>query len=139
MRSPWTWLKPGLNSGHDWLIMFQIARQRLRFQGFVRWGVERGREKENERQKGRGGERERERGKEREGERERGVSAGIPRVPPVLEPPVRRERLLYWQPAGPNPLNRRDDFGRPALRYGSLKSFFLGSLTSTFLPRTNNY
>ena len=31
-----------------------------------------------------------------------------------------RERVPYWQPTGPNPLNHRDDFSRPALRHGSL-------------------
>ena len=31
-----------------------------------------------------------------------------------------RERVLYCQPTGPNPLNHRDDFSRPALRHGSL-------------------
>ena len=39
-----------------------------------------------------------------------------------------RERVLYWQPTGPNPLNHRDDFrddfSRPALRHGSLNSLF---------------
>ena len=31
-----------------------------------------------------------------------------------------RERILYWQPTGPNPPNLLDDFSRPALRHGSL-------------------
>jgi hypothetical protein len=31
-----------------------------------------------------------------------------------------RERVLNRQTTGPNPLNRRDDFGGPALRHGSL-------------------
>ena len=35
-----------------------------------------------------------------------------------------RERVLYGQPTGPNPLNHRDDFSRPALRHGSLHSLF---------------
>ena len=35
-----------------------------------------------------------------------------------------RERVLYRHPTGPNPLNHRDDFSRPALRHGSLNSFF---------------
>ena len=35
-----------------------------------------------------------------------------------------RERVLYWQPTGPNPLNHRDDFSGPAWRHGSLKSPF---------------
>ena len=32
--------------------------------------------------------------------------------------------FFYWQPTGPNPLNHRDDFSRPALRHGSLNSLF---------------
>ena len=38
-----------------------------------------------------------------------------------------RERVidfLYWQPTGPNPLDHRDDFSRPALRHGSSNSLF---------------
>ena len=33
-------------------------------------------------------------------------------------------RKIYCQPTGPNPINHRDDFGRPALRHGSLNSPF---------------
>ena len=32
------------------------------------------------------------------------------------------ERVLYGQPTGPNPLNHRYHFSRPALRHGSLNS-----------------
>jgi len=35
------------------------------------------------------------------------------------------ERILYWQPTGPNPLDHRDDFSRPALRHGRLNSLFM--------------
>ena len=35
---------------------------------------------------------------------------------------MERKRLLYWQLSGPNPLNHRDDFSRPALRHGNLNS-----------------
>ena len=35
-----------------------------------------------------------------------------------------RERVHYGQPTGPNPLNHRDDFSRPALRDGRLNSLF---------------
>ena len=35
-----------------------------------------------------------------------------------------RERVLYSPPTGPNPLHRRDDFRRPALRHGSFNSLF---------------
>jgi len=35
-----------------------------------------------------------------------------------------RERVLYRQHSDPNQLNHRDDFGRPALRHGSLNSLF---------------
>ena len=35
-----------------------------------------------------------------------------------------RERVLCREPTGPNPLNRRDDFSRPALRHGGLNSSF---------------
>ena len=37
---------------------------------------------------------------------------------------VPRERLLDWQPTGPNPLNHRDDFSRPVLCHGRLNSLF---------------
>ena len=30
------------------------------------------------------------------------------------------DRVLGWQPTGPNPLNHRDDFSRLALRHGSV-------------------
>jgi len=36
--------------------------------------------------------------------------------------PNSKERVLYCQPTGPNPLHHRDDFSRPALRHGSLNS-----------------
>ena len=42
------------------------------------------------------------------------------------------ERLPYWQPAGPNPLDRRDDFSGPALRHGNLNSLFQASLYMPF-------
>jgi len=48
-----------------------------------------------------------------------------------------KDRFLYWQPTGPNPLNHRDGFSRPALRHGSLNPRFPGSLTSTFLRRND--
>ena len=35
-----------------------------------------------------------------------------------------RERVLYRQHTGPNPLNHQDDFSGPALRHGSLNSLF---------------
>jgi hypothetical protein len=35
-----------------------------------------------------------------------------------------RESVMDRQPTGPNPLNDRDDFSRPALRHGSLNSLF---------------
>jgi len=35
-----------------------------------------------------------------------------------------RESVLYWQPTGPNSPYHLDDFGRPALRHGSLNSLF---------------
>ena len=54
-----------------------------------------------------------------------------------------RERDLYCQPTGPNPLNHRNDFSAPALRrHGGLNSLFQvasylppfpGSLISTLL------
>ena len=37
---------------------------------------------------------------------------------------VQKERVLDRQPIGLNPLNRRDEFSRPALRHGSLNSLF---------------
>ena len=37
-----------------------------------------------------------------------------------------RERILYWQPTGLNPLNHRDDLSGPALRHWSLNSLFQG-------------
>ena len=46
---------------------------------------------------------------------------------------LQRERVLDWQPTGPNPLDHRDDYSRPALRHGSLNSRFPSSLISTFL------
>ena len=39
-------------------------------------------------------------------------------------PPPGREIGLHWQPTGPNPLSRRDDFSRPALLHRSLNSLF---------------
>ena len=39
-----------------------------------------------------------------------------------------RERVLYWQPTSPNPLNRREDFSTLALRHGSLNSLFQAAL-----------
>ena len=35
-----------------------------------------------------------------------------------------RERILYCQPTGPNPLNHRDSFSRSALRHGSSNLLF---------------
>ena len=46
---------------------------------------------------------------------------------------VPAKRDLYRQPTGPNSLDNRDDFSRPALRHGSLNSFLTGSLISAFL------
>jgi len=46
-----------------------------------------------------------------------------------------RERILHWQPTGPNPLNNRDGLSGPALRHGSLKSFFRGDRRSGPPPR----
>ena len=43
-----------------------------------------------------------------------------------------RERQLYRQPTGPNPINPRDDFSRPALRHRSLIDFS-SCRTCTFL------
>ena len=40
----------------------------------------------------------------------------------VLSLPQARERILDWQPTGPNPLYHRDDFSGPALRHGNLNS-----------------
>ena len=42
------------------------------------------------------------------------------------QPPVgdERERVLYGQPTGPNPLHHRDDFSGLALRHGSFNSLF---------------
>jgi hypothetical protein len=40
----------------------------------------------------------------------------------VLEKRAATERLIHWQPTGPNPLHHRDDFSRPARRHGSLIS-----------------
>ena len=42
-----------------------------------------------------------------------------------------RERLLYRQSTGPNPLSHRDDFARPALRHESLNPLFQVAL---YLP-----
>ena len=50
-----------------------------------------------------------------------------------------RERLIYSQPTGPDPLNHYDDLSRPALRHGSLNSLFPGSLISTFPKSDVNY
>ena len=47
----------------------------------------------------------------------------------------RRERILYCQPTGPNPLHHLDDFGRPALRHGSSNSLFQVAL---YLPVSSN-
>ena len=47
---------------------------------------------------------------------------GEPSVAPEV---LGRERVLYWQPAGPNSPNHRHDFSGPALRHGSLNSLFL--------------
>ena len=44
-----------------------------------------------------------------------------------------RERLLYLQPTGPDPLRHRDDFGGPASCQGSFEFPFPSSFTSTFL------
>ena len=38
--------------------------------------------------------------------------------------PAQRERVLYGQLTGPNPLNHRDDSSGPALRHWSLDSLF---------------
>ncbi len=35
-----------------------------------------------------------------------------------------RERILHWQPTGPNPLDDRNDSSRPALRHGNVDSLF---------------
>ena len=45
--------------------------------------------------------------------------------------PLVLKRARYRQPTGPNPLNTRDDFGKPALRHGSLNSLFQVAL---YLP-----
>ena len=37
-------------------------------------------------------------------------------------PPVRKKRIIYRQPAGPDPLNRRDELSGPASRQESLNS-----------------
>ena len=34
----------------------------------------------------------------------------------VLDHVPEREKILYWQPTGPNSLNHRGDFGGPAVR-----------------------
>ena len=39
------------------------------------------------------------------------------------------ERVSYRQPTGPNPLNHRDEFSRPALRHGSLNAHLAGDYT----------
>ena len=38
--------------------------------------------------------------------------------------PSQRERVVYGQPTGPNPLNHQDEFSRPALRHGGFNSLF---------------
>ena len=43
-----------------------------------------------------------------------------------------RERVLYWQPTSPNPLNHRHNFSRPALRHGSLNPLFQVALQRPF-------
>jgi len=45
--------------------------------------------------------------------------------------PSNRERVVYLSPAGPNPLDQRDDFSGPFLRHGSLNSLFQVAL---YLP-----
>ena len=45
--------------------------------------------------------------------------------------PAQRERVLYLQPTGPNPLHHSDDFSRPALRHGSLNFLFQ---VASYLP-----
>ena len=45
-----------------------------------------------------------------------------------------RERVLYWQPTGPNPLNHRDEFSRPVLRHGTLDSLLQ---VAWYLPSEN--
>ena len=52
---------------------------------------------------------------------------------PRLYPPLRlgEREIFYWQPTGPNPLNRRDDFSRPALHHRSMNSLFQVAL---YLP-----
>ena len=37
---------------------------------------------------------------------------------------AQRERVLHWQPTGPNQLTHRDYVSKPALRHGSLNSLF---------------
>jgi len=66
---------------------------------------------------------------------ENGSSQGQNPALTVLHVP-RRERVLYWQPTGPNPHNHRDDFSRPALRHGSLNSLFQVAL---YLPSRAGY
>ena len=44
-----------------------------------------------------------------------------------------KERVLYLQLTGPDPLYHRDDLSRPALRHRNLNSHFPGSLIFTFL------
>ena len=51
-----------------------------------------------------------------------------------------RERVLYWQPTGPNPLHHRDDFVRPALRHGSLHSLLqVAFYLPNFLDHSDKY
>ena len=38
------------------------------------------------------------------------------------------ERVSHEQPTGPNPLDHRDDFSRPALRHASLNSLSISTL-----------
>ena len=64
--------------------------------------------------------------------------SGARRVTIIREPsyPPCRERVLYWYPTGPNPLNHLDDFSRPALLHWSLNPHFPDGLISSFLVRT---
>ena len=52
-----------------------------------------------------------------------------------------KERVFNQQPAGPNPLNHRDDFSGPALRHESLNSLcvqYLPGRPRAFGPKALN-
>jgi len=65
-----------------------------------------------------------------------GHRRGPPPNERILFACTERERDLYSQPTGPNPLNHRDDFSRPASRHGSLNSLFQVAL---YLPSYTGY